>query len=400
MNQKRLCELARELSVTTTQDFSVALAKADGSFVWDYNGKKYHDFHSSVGTANFGHNHPRILWPLMNFFNENGIFHIGCNEYVHEWAAKLMTRLCAITPGNFEKKVFLCNSGTESVEAALKIMMDYHLRNNPRKNIYLAFKGGFHGRTLGALAFNASKEVHRRGFPGFASTDVIHIPFPEIGSSKDPILELAKLAKKVPLRRIGGIIFELVQGEGGINVADVGRMRALVNFLREHGALICVDEVQTGMYRTGTLFACEQYGIEPDIICLGKSLGGGLPIGATVIRKELDFKERGRHSNTFGGNPLVCVAASAAIEVARSLNEDELKKKIDILAEFAPEGLGMMRRKRFNAVEERDAYIERAKQRGVLLIGAGEKNVRFMPPVNISEKNLRNAINILKKIPD
>ena len=393
MNQERLCELAKKYSVTSTQDFSFEIAGANGPFVRDSGGKRYYDFHSMVGTANFGHNHPQIRKAVRCFVREYGVFHIAGNDYPHKWMVELMQKLRYVTPINFGKKVFLSNSGTEAVEAALKVVMDYHFRNDPKRTIVLVFRGAFHGRTLGALALNASKEVHRRGF--FQSgppLKIIHLSFPDINTDADPLAEL----KDVPLEKVAAIVFEIVQGEGGINTADPERMAALLNFLRSVGVLIVPDEIQTGMYRTGTLFACEQYGIEPDIICLGKSLGGGLPIGATVIEEGLDFQERGRHSNTFGGNPLICVAASQAIEVALNLNKTKLERNIRVLSEFAPEGLGMMRRKRFESVEARNAYMAKALEKGVLLIGSGEKNVRFMPPVNIENSLLSEAIDILR----
>jgi len=394
VKREEALNFAKNNSVTTTQDFSVLVAKAEGPFLWDVNGKRYLDFHSSFGTANFGHNNAKILSRIQKFISKYGVFHSGVNEYPNKWAIELMDKLINIVPLRFDKKVFLCNSGTEAVECALKIMIDYNLRNHPEKNIYLGFEGGFHGRTLGSLIFNASKEIHHRGFPKFEGIEVVHLPFPEVNSDADPT---GVLFSNISVRKVGGIIFEIVQGEGGINVADWLKLRKFLTFLKRYGVIVAIDEVQTGMCRTEEIFACKEYGLNPDIICLGKSLGGGLPIGATVIKKELDFKEIGRHSNTFGGNPLVCAAASAVIDVATEIDKKVLQNNIKILRSFASEGLGMMRRKRFATVQARDDYVERAKEKGILLAATGEKNVRFMPPVNIDADILTKALRILEQ---
>lgn len=388
IDRDALLELARTCSVTSTQDFSLVLCRAEGPFVVDWQGRKYFDFSSGVGTANVGYSHPDVCYALSRYAYRGTI--IGDNDWPNAAASLLKARLCEITPGNFSKKVFLSNSGTEAVEAAIKLL----IAKRPERKSFIAFHGAFHGRTGYALALNRSKKVHRKHFP--QALKVYHLPFLDRYAGEDEVL-LRNLYSVIPLDEVNAVFVELVQGEGGINVAS-DQLLKLFEMLRQEDVKIVVDEVQTGFYRTGKMFACEHYGLEPDIICLGKALGGGLPIGATVARAELDFDEFGRHSNTFGGTMPVAAAALTVIEILQSLDAEELEERIKVLSAFAPEGLGLMRRRRFPSIAARDAYIAAAHERGVVLLGAGQQNVRFMPPVNVEISHLHDAIEILKSI--
>ncbi|MBI4119307.1 MAG: aminotransferase class III-fold pyridoxal phosphate-dependent enzyme [Parcubacteria group bacterium] len=389
-------ELAKSVAVTSTQDFSLVLDRASGPFLWDCAGRRYFDFSSGVGTANVGYSHPSVCYAISRYARRGTI--IGDNDWPNAVATLLKAKLCEITPGNFPKKVFLSNSGTEAVEAAIKLLIS----KRPDRTSFIAFRGAFHGRSGYSLALNGSKKIHRRHFP--RALKVYHLPFPDAYDSRDSAslmrywMEVHRcLRSEIPLEEVNGVFIEMVQGEGGINVADEGMLR-LIEILRKEGVKIVVDEVQTGFYRTGKLFACEHYGLEPDILCLGKALGGGLPIGATVSRAELDFEEFGRHSNTFGGNTPVAAAALTVIEILQSLDLKELEERIRVLSEFAPEGLGLMRRRRFPSAAARNEYVKAAHGRNVILLGAGEQNVRFMPPVTTTKQELEDAIEILRSI--
>ncbi len=390
-NPVELQELSRGVSVTSTQDFGIVVKKADGPFVWDIFGKRYFDFSSSVGVMNLGHKIPEIKGVVMRQIDL--VDQVPDHDWPNATATLLKKRLCEITPGKFPKKVFLSNSGTEAVEAAIKLL----LADRPERKCFVSFEGAFHGRTGYALALNGSKPVHREHFP--KSLEVYKLPFPEKNHvvCDDWREKCTKLFHRL-LGRVNAVFIELVQGEGGINVVDYDLVTELRDFLRHRGIKLVVDEVQTGLYRTGAMFACEHYGLEPDILCLGKSLGGDFPLAATVARAELDFDKPGRHSGTFGGSPVPAAAAMTVLELMESLDRGLLSKNYVTLSGFAPEGLGLMRRWRFPDAETRDAFVKEAKARGILLLGAGTKNVRFMPQINIPTQLLEEALQILRSI--
>ncbi|MBI4087492.1 MAG: aminotransferase class III-fold pyridoxal phosphate-dependent enzyme [Candidatus Liptonbacteria bacterium] len=390
-----LLRLAKDVSITTTQDFRFVSMSGNGPFIWDANGKRYFDFHSAVGSMNLGHAVHKV---------EEAIFRQGFlldqfsdQDVPNAVSTLLKLRLTQITPGRFPKKVFLCNSGTEAIEGAIKML----LAARPERRYFISFVGAFHGRTLGSLALHGSKDINRERFP--QSLEVIRLPFPEVGKYADENDWWRKFfismgAGNILRPWVNGVFIELVQGEGGINVADPRIVQSLCRFLKGHGIKLVVDEIQTGFYRTGKLFACEHYGIEPDIICFGKAAGGSLPFGAVVANADLDFDKPGRLSNTFGGSQKVAAAALTVIELMQSLDMDLLKRNIEILTDFAPEGLGLMRRWRFESKELRDAFVMEAENRGVHLLGAGRANVRFMPQVNIPTELLEEALAILRSI--
>src|SRR3989344_2692088 len=390
-------ELAGRVCARSTVSNDFTPVRADGSRVYDSFGRGYMDFCSAVGCANLGYNNPRIMQAMKDQL-ETGIVNFSHNDWHNPWATLLSAKLSRIVPGEGERVVFLSNSGTEAVECALKMLYKFHQTHDTRRNVYVSFVGAFHGRTLGSLMLNASKVVHRSGFPRASPAE--HPPFPEIGTQVD-LIRVAR--ERLALDRVAGVFVELVQGEGGINVADAEQIIAFRNFLRENGIPFVVDEVQTGMYRTGKLLACDHYvGIDPDIVTLGKSLGGGLPIGATVAKREFDFPENGAHSNTFGGNALVSVAALETLQIFSDMEEAgyftspafELTQKK--LEEISDSGLGFMRRIVCESAEARSAILGRALKNGLILLGSGAKNIRLMPPVNISHGDMKWGAALLK----
>lgn len=399
-----ILEISRKHSVRSTQ-FELPFLQwaARGSVISDKNKKKFIDFTSGVGWYNLGHNHPR-LQAVAEFFGRHDIANLPDHDWPNTFAAFLKKKLCEITPGDFQKKVFLGRGGTEAIECALKICREH----GPTAGRIFGFEKAFHGRTKGALELNWSKEVQRRGFIGDdASADRAYpLPFPERGHDCDEYKKSVCCDEKIlgMIRfQSRALFFEPVQGEGGINVGCFSCLPWIIETLRSFGALIVADEIQTGMMRTGTMFACEQYGIIPDIICLSKSLCPGNHLSAVVVRADFDFKEGGRNSNT-GVSALNCAIALETIEVLEELAEPDetgLKRKINILSTFAPEGLGMMRRIACESAEKRNEIVRRAMEAvptGLILLGAGEKNIRLMPPLTIGEEELRQGIEILEKI--
>jgi len=232
--------------------------------------------------------------------------------------------------------------------------------------------------------------LQRRAIP------VSHIPFPHRYDEKSQY-DFKAFLDLLFLNDVNAIFIELIQGEGGIRVVDQYCLNLLLEKCRKNDVYIVVDEVQTGLMRTGKMFACNHYDLEPDIICLGKALSGGaIPIAATVAKKEFDLKP-GQHSNTFGGGPLACEVALALIDELKKLDPFSLDEKGRILENFAPEGLGFMRRVVLESKEKRDDVVDKALHKGLLLLGAGEKSIRLMPPLNISVENLERGLNILKE---
>lgn len=402
-------QIAKEVSVTTTQDFSHIFTKATGPYVFTAKGERFLDFSSCVGSMNFGHGHEAVLMARAEQFKRLDDFHD--QDWPTDIATLFKMKLASVAPGKFRKKVFLAQSGTEWIEAAIKLSRAMR----PDRDLFIHFDGSFHGRTLGALSLHGSNPIHREHFPKAIKT--ISLPFPDENITDYGRKFIEKLAEACPntdkgFEEVNALFIELVQGEGGINVSHDGLIKQLVIFCENNGILLVVDETQTCCWRTGKFSACEHYGIEPDIIGFGKSMGYNLPVSAMVCRADplegvdihkalsvgLDFKPK-QHSNTWGGYVEGCVNGLCAFEMGESLDPKEIEERVKILREFAPEGLGLMRRWRFETPELRDQYVEEAKRRGILLLGAGVKNVRFMPQVNILTDILEGAIETLQSIP-
>ncbi len=392
---KRIFQDGQKTSVTSTIASDFMPLRASGSIVsgalaeYVYEGH-FIDFCSSAGCNALGYNNFAVKRAVIEQLN-SGVWQFCSNDWHNEPAVALKKKLCGIAPvKKHDKIVFLSSSGTEAVEAAIKLCMARCKRPN-----FIAFEGAFHGRTLGSLALNRSKEIHTRGFP--RAFPVRHLPFPE-KNNPEAIARFNESLEHADLfLEVNAIILELVQGEGGINVISKDSLNKLLDVCWVNGVSVIVDEVQTGLMRTGKMFACEHYGIQPDIICLAKALGGGLPLGATITHKEFDFAP-GQHSNTNGGNPLACAASLATIDALEKMDKIALEEKIKALAEMAPEGLGMMRRIKFPSQHARDCAIEELLRKNLLVIGAGERAIRLMPPLNIPMQDLQQGIEIIKSV--
>lgn len=409
-------EIGKKYAITSTTADNVILKFGAGSFVYGalidngYIGP-FLDFSSQVGCNALGHGHPAIIKAIQDQIKTNLLHSCGL-DWFNEPEIFLMKELCEITPGHPDtKKVFLCNSGTEAVEAAIKMCKARRFNEGVRgRERFLAFQGAFHGRTGFALSLNCSKAVHTAGFFNLCDNGdlsfgtqtkdrampVSHIRFPH-KYDQESINDFEAFLDILFLDNVNAVFIEMIQGEGGIRVIDKECLDLLVKKCREKDVYFVVDEVQTGLMRTGKMFACEGYGLEPDIICLAKALSGGaIPIGATIAKQEFNFKP-GQHSNTFGGNPLACAAARALIKELKRLDLVQFAARENTLKSFAPEGLGFMRRIVLENKERRDEVVNKALHRGLLLLGAGERAIRLMPPLNISQDNLERGLDILKE---
>ncbi|MDE1920718.1 MAG: aspartate aminotransferase family protein [Candidatus Omnitrophica bacterium] len=359
--------------------------KGKGSVLTDIHGKKYLDFFPGWGVSNLGHCHPKVMGAVREQIGK--LIHVPNNLY-NPHQAKLARELVRIA---FEGKIFFCNSGTEAMEAALKFARMY---GRGQKYEIITTLNAFHGRTMGALTATG-QEKHQKGFgplvPGFK-----HVPFNDLDAMKSAVND-----------RTAAIVLELVQGEGGINVADKDYVAAIRRICDEKGILLILDEVQTGMARTGEIFAFKHFCITPDVMCIAKALGGGLPIGAMIVRKELaDIFKPGMHGSTFAGSPLVCKAALGVIKAiyAEKIMKNvkaqgpyllsklnELKSKYGIIKEVR--GLGLMIGMELT-VEGTPIFKECFNR--ALIINCTQGNVlRIMPALNVTRRQINRAIHIL-----
>jgi len=360
----------------------IAIVRGEGARVWDSEGKEYIDCVAGHGVANLGHAHPAVAEAISVQARRLITLH---EAYYNDQRAALLGKLARMVPEL--DRVFLCNSGTEAVEAALK----FARLSTGRSGVVAAMRG-FHGRTMGALSATWNKH-YREPFlplvPGFS-----HVPFNNVEALEKAVTE-----------DTAAVILEVVQGEGGVHVADPGYLESARAITQERGALLIIDEVQTGLGRTGKLLALEHFDLVPDLVCLAKGLAGGLPIGAALIGKAVRNLTPGMHGSTFGGNPLVCAAALAALEVL--LSEDLpgqaaakgaylLERLRGLRSPLIREvrGLGLM-----VGVELRSRvapYLAAMQDRGVLAFAAGLTVIRLLPPLVITQAELDTVIESLR----
>ncbi|HUP39654.1 MAG TPA: acetyl ornithine aminotransferase family protein, partial [Vicinamibacterales bacterium] len=387
--------------------------------VEDVDGNVYLDFSAGIAVAATGHSHPDVVRAITE--QASKFLHIS-TDYYHEPQVVLGEVLAEIAPIGDRARTFFSNSGTEAVEAAIKLAR-YHTK---RFNI-IAFLGSFHGRTLGSLAVTSSKTVQRRGF-GPMAPGVFHAPFanpyrcpigaPDADSCTHECLayvERQVLTHLVSPDEVAAILVEPIQGEGGYVVPPPEFLQGLAAIAAQHGMLFIVDEVQSGIGRTGKMFAIEHAGVEPDIIIAAKGIASGMPMGVTIAREDVMDWPVGGHSNTFGGNPVSCAAALATIKLVREgLMQNAadvgqfLRTELDALAERHRiigdvRGRGLMigvelvrdRQTKERAVSERDALVMAAFRRGLLVLAAGANAIRLSPPLVVTKPHAQIAVRIL-----
>jgi len=417
---QEIIEKDKRYIATTTKTSPVTVQRASGAMVWGVDGNRYLDFTSGIGVTNTGHCHPRVVEAVQRQAAE--LMHFAGTDFYYSIQADLAKRLTEVAPGEGAKKVFYTNSGTESVEAAIKLS-----RWSSQRKRFMAFLGAFHGRTMGALSLTASKIVQRERFvptmPG-----VSHIPFaycyrcpykmeyPSCDLWCAKIIEEVYFQQLVPPSEVAALFMESVQGEGGYVVPPSDWVREIKAITQRHGILLVDDEVQAGFGRTGRWFGIEHHGVEADIYCMAKGMGSGMPIGCIVFREDLDWRVKGAHSNTYGGNLVASAAALATIDVLES--EDlvgnsarmgahlhkrllELQEKHDEIGDVR--GMGLMqatefvkdRRTKERAVELRDRLTVEAYKRGLILLPCGRNAMRFIPPLVIKEHQVDAAVEII-----
>ncbi len=366
----------------------VVIVRGSGALLYDLEGNEYVDCAGGYGTCIVGHTHPKVVAAI----SEQAAKLISCHGSIYNDArARLFSKLLTIAPKELDR-FFLSNSGAEAIECAIKISRKFAGRRK-----IVAFKGGFHGKTHGALSATWDAK-YRKNFEPLLP-DFTHIPF---GNSEAAKAEITK--------DTAAVLVEPIQGEGGIRPAPTDWLPLLKDLTRDTGALLVADEIQSGFGRTGKMFACEHYGVKPDILCIGKGIASGLPLSITATDDEkMSALQMGEHTTTFGGNPIVCAAAAATID---ALHDDHLvsnaakvglylknellnvQKQLRIVREVR--GIGLM-----IGVEMRfDVYpiLTSALNQRILMLDAGRNVLRFLPPLVIDQSTVDSVVSGLRTI--
>ncbi len=406
--------------MTSTKTSPIVAESGSGVWITDVDGNRLLDFASGVGVTAVGYSHPEVVRAVREQVGR--LSHFAGTDFYYPNQVHLAERLAHLAPGAMAKKVFYTNSGTESAEAALKIA-----RWNRQRPIVVGLLGAFHGRTMGSLSLTASKPVQRARYAPFVGGGT-HIPapycyrcpyqmeFPSCGLYCAKILKELYFQTAIPPDDVAAFIAEPVMGEGGYVVPPPGWHKAIKSILDEHGILFIDDEVQAGMGRTGRWFAIEHHGVVPDIVTLAKALGGGIPMGAMIFRRDLDYTTQGSHSNTFGGNLVAVAASEATLDV---IEKDKLLDNARVQGDYLVgrlrelqsqhseigdvRGLGLMvatefvvdRRTKEPAVKFRDRVLVEAYHRGLILLPCGRSSIRYIPPLIVHREEIDEAVEVL-----
>jgi 4-aminobutyrate aminotransferase len=398
--------------------YPLVVKRGRGVVIEDVDGNLFLDFMAGIAVANTGHSHPRVVQAIEE--QAANFLHICGSDFYYEPMAQLAEKLSRLAPGAGTKKVFFTNSGTETVEAAFKLA-----RFATKRQHVIAFHGAFHGRTMGALSLTASRSSHRAQFSplvpgvhhapyGFCHRCPYHLNYGSCEIACVSYLERVLFRYEVAPQEVAAIFVEPIQGEGGYIVPPREYLPMLQDLCRRQGILLVADEIQSGFGRTGKMFACEHWGIEPDILCTGKGIASGMPLGAMIARSEISTWTPGTHGSTFGGNPVACAAALAtlavieegllhnATEVGRYLKEKlhALQSKHAVIGDVR--GLGLMIGVEFVRADGsgtpdsalRDRAMNKCFEKGLLLLGCGESTLRFCPPLIVTEEESATAVGI------
>lgn len=395
----------------------IAIQRGDGMYLYDFEGRKYLDFVSGIATMNVGHCHPAVVEAICD--QSRNLIHGACHVGYMKPYVDMIEFLKVIAPGELKNgKGLLVNSGSEAVETGIKLA-----RYTTNRSMILAFTESFHGRSMGALALTASNTLYRSRLPGLL-TGVYHTPYPYCYRCplmhKSPetcglaCLNLVEKALEtvIPPEDLAGIIVEPIAGEGGYIVPPDGFLHGLRRICDRHGALLIADEVQTGLGRTGKMFAVQHWDVEPDIICLAKALGGGLPLGAMLARADLvDAWPPAAQGTTFGGNPIACRAGLASLRIIQEqdlmANASEVgnyiqnrfrkaQKELPIIGDVRGKGLmvgvELIDADGSPAGEIIKAVIKEIGARGIALTKCGVSSLRFAPPLIITQEQAREGV--------
>jgi 4-aminobutyrate aminotransferase len=405
------------MSPVWTRIFPIQSERAAGSYIYAEDGKKYLDFTCGIGVTNTGHCHPKVVEAIRE--QAGKFLHAQANIVVHKPMMQLIEELRTIVPPGIDG-FFFSNSGAEAVEGAMKLA-----RNATGKNSVIVFSGSFHGRTAGTMALTTSKTVYKMG-PQLLPSGVYVAPYPyayRLGMSEEQARQYALesveelLASQIAPSDVAAILIETVLGEGGYVPPPAGFLKGLRELCNRHGILLILDEIQSGMGRTGKWFAFEHYDVEPDIMTVAKGIASGIPLSGVFSNLELMKKwPSGSHGGTYGGNAVACAAAVATIQAMREDNMLEnaqqrglqLQTGLRKLQEEYPQigdvrGLGLMIGSEFevngkfkNAKPLVKEIIHAAEERELLLLSCGtyDSTIRWIPPLNVTEGQVKDALGI------
>jgi 4-aminobutyrate aminotransferase len=403
-------------------DYKLVAEKAYGAWIEDPDGNIFLDCNAGVAVCSTGHCHPEIVQAITE--QTQKLIHLCGTDFYYKQMPELGAKLSEICPIEGDCKTHFANSGAEAIETALKLAM-YHTHRQK----FISFYGSFHGRTLGALSLTSSKRAQRLGFMRQA-LDVVHVPYPNclrcpfnLGKCEDGTCCMGTTSwikdrlfgTTTPPEEVAGIVVEVVQGEGGYIPMPTEVLREIRRICDEHGIMLIIDEVQSGMGRTGKMFALDHHeGVKADIMCLAKGIGSGLPIGACVARADIMDWHKGAHASTFGGNPVCIASALKTIELLENGLVDnsrevgayleaglnKLKDKYDVIGDVR--GLGMMLGVEFvtdkksltPAPELRDKIEMECFNRGLIILGCGANSIRWSPPLILTKEQVDVALEI------
>jgi 4-aminobutyrate aminotransferase len=407
------------VSPSYTRDYPLVAKTGHGAMIEDVDGNTFLDFAAGIAVVATGHCHSEVVAAIQKQASE--LIHMSGTDFYYPNMVELAEKLASIAPGKEPKRVYFGNSGAEAVEAAIKLAK-YHTKRDK----LVAFHGAFHGRTIGALSLTASRAVQRKGF-GTLLSGVFHMPFPDTyrgtygvrpeTASADCLsyLENELFRRRVDPEEVAGIFIEPIQGEGGYLPAPADFLQGLQRICRKYGIMLVMDEVQSGMGRTGKWWAGDYAGIEPDIICTAKGIASGMPLSAMIARASVMDWKPGAHASTFGGNP-VCIAASLAtirliekqyMANAARMGEYIMRKTVDwrekhkIVGDIRGRGLMIGiefvrdQKTKEKAPELRNQIVERAFYKGLLVLGSGDTTLRLCPPLLIDEEQADFALRTL-----
>jgi 4-aminobutyrate aminotransferase len=405
------------VSPSYTRDYPFVIARGEGAIVEDVDGNRFLDCAAGIAVNSTGVSHPEVVKAICD--QAGKFIHMSGTDFYYEPQVRLAEELASIAPIDGPVRTFFGNSGTEATEASIKLARYYTKRQG-----IIAFLGSFHGRSMGSLSLTASKVIQRRGF-GPLLPGVYHARYPEPyrfkGGGDECAAECLSYIRDqlfvhlIAPDEVAAIVVEPIQGEGGYIVPPPAFLQGLRELASEHGIVLVVDEVQSGMGRTGKMFASEHFGLRADVVNIAKGIASGLPLGVTCARADVMSWPAGAHASTFGGNPVSCAAASATIKLLKDAlvanaaavgahlldGLRELQRKHSLVGDVR--GLGLMigvelvrnRETKERAINERNALVQSMFRRGVLVLGAGKNSIRIAPPLVLTKPQANSLLRVM-----
>ncbi len=410
---------SKYVSPLYTRDYPFVIARGEGAIVEDVDGNRFLDCAAGIAVNSTGVSHPEVVKAITE--QAQKFIHMSGTDFYYEPQVRLAEELASIAPIDGDVRTFFANSGTEATEAALKLARYYTKRSG-----LIAFLGSFHGRSMGSLSLTASKAIQRRGFGPFMP-GVYHAPFADcyrcpVGAKPEScaaeclsFLEDQILVHLISPDEVAAIVVEPIQGEGGYVVPPKQFLQRLRELTKQNGMMLVLDEVQSGMGRTGRMFAADHFDLKSDIVTVAKGIASGLPLGVACARAEVMSWPPGTHASTFGGNPVSCAAANATITLlkeqlvanAAAIGDHlmtglrELQNKHTLIGDVRGKGLMIGielvkdRQTKQRAIEERHALVQAAFRRGLLVLGAGKNALRLAPPLVLNKTQADTVLQIL-----